>query len=400
MTASFQCRSASPLGTEMPGTVERGKTAAVHVEKLASAVEFAPLVLEIAETRDATSSILLVDDLAHERWTLTVTAHAIRRAGAVPMLTFVLAPRGEFCGCMLQMGMPLSPNEQARLRLAIFAELEQRTEAQGGFLTGPELLNFEVGGVRIPLIDRARGIRNPIEFDSTLSIVSSADGPYDDAVGADGLLRYDFQARDPLGGDNRKLREAMVTQTPIILFEKPMTGIYVPIIAVHVIDEDRIAGHFVIATDEAVWRSYRSGAENPVEKRYVEQLVRKRVHQPVFRARVILAYSHTCAVCRLKHAELLDAAHIIADSDEAGLATVTNGIALCKIHHAAYDRNLLGVSADYIVHINQALLDEVDGPMLRYGLQDMHGVALTVPSRKSDQPSRDALAARFATFRI
>ena len=115
----------------------------------------------------------------------------------------------------------------------------------------------------------------------------------------------------------------------------------------------------------------------------------------MFRARVILAYSRTCAVCRLKHPELLDAAHIIADADEGGLATVTNGMALCKIHHAAYDRNLLGVSADYVVHINQALLDEVDGPMLRHGLQDMHGTALTVPARKADRPSKDALAARF-----
>lgn len=295
--------------------------------------------------------------------------------------------------------MPLSPDEQARLRLAIFAELEQRADARGGFLKGPELLNFRVGGFRIPLIDRARGIRNPIEFDSTLSIVSSADGPYNDAVGADGLLRYDFQARDPMGGDNRKLRQAMTTETPIILFEKPSAGIYVPVIAVHVIDEDRTAGHFVIATDEAVWRSYRSGAENPIEKRYVEQLVRRRVHQPVFRARVIIAYSQTCAVCRLKHPELLDAAHIIADADETGLAAVTNGMALCKIHHAAYDRNLMGVSADYVVHINRALLDEVDGPMLRHGLQDMHGTVLTVPARKSDRPSRENLAARFATFK-
>lgn len=296
------------------------------------------------------------------------------------------------------MGMPLSPDDQAHLRLAIFAELEQRADARGGFLTGPELLNFEVGGVRIPLIDRARGIRNPVEFDSTLSIVSSADGPYTDAVGADGLLRYDFQARDPLGGDNRKLRIAMTTQTPIILFEKPSTGIYVPIIAVHVIDEDRAAGHFVIATDEAVWRAYRSGGENFVEKKYVEQLVRKRVHQPVFRARVILAYSRTCAVCRLKHPELLDAAHIIADSEAEGVATVTNGMALCKIHHAAYDLNLLGVSADYIVHINQALLDEVDGPMLRHGLQDMHGTTLTLPLRRVDRPSQEALATRFEAF--
>ena len=113
---------------------------------------------------------------------------------------------------------------------------------------------------------------------------------------------------------------------------------------------------------------------------------------------MIVAYSQTCAICRLKHVELLDAAHIIPDSEAEGSAHVTNGMALCKIHHAAYDRNLLGVSADYIVHINQALLNEVDGPMLRHGLQDMHGVRLTVPAKAKDHPSKDALAVRFAAF--
>lgn len=299
---------------------------------------------------------------------------------------------------MLEIAMAMSQEQQARLRLEIFADLELLTTARGGFLTTAELLNFEIHGQRFPLIDRARGIRNPVEFDATLSIVSAADGPYDDHTGADGLLRYAFQARDALGGDNRKLREAMDTRTPIILFQKPMTGIYVPVIAVHVIDEDRDAGYFVVATDEAVWRNYKDNTENPLEKRYIEQLVRRRVHQPVFRARVMLAYSRTCAICRLKHPELLDAAHILADSSVLGVAHVTNGMALCKIHHAAYDNDLLGVSPDYVVHINKALLEEVDGPMLKFGLQDMHGVALTLPARASDRPSKEALSARFQTF--
>ena len=38
--------------------------------------------------------ILLVDDLADSRWTLTVTTRALRRAGAESVLPFVLALRG------------------------------------------------------------------------------------------------------------------------------------------------------------------------------------------------------------------------------------------------------------------------------------------------------------------
>ena len=294
--------------------------------------------------------------------------------------------------------MALSSLEQARLRLDAFAELELLIDARGGFATYRELLDFELHGQRFPLIDSNRGIRNPAELDSTLSVVSAVDGPYDDQLGSDGILRYAFRAGDPIGGDNRKLRRAMETRTPIILFEKPMPGIYVPVISAFVIDEDPEARFFLIATDEAVWRAHGSGGAE-IDKRYVAQIVKRRVHQPVFRARVIIAYDRTCAVCRLAHPELLDAAHIIADSDAAGVAHVTNGLALCKIHHAAYDNNLIGISPDYVVQVDKDLLLEVDGPMLKHGIQEMHGTKLTLPARRADWPSRDSLDARFATFR-
>ena len=51
-------------------------------------------------------------------------------------------------------------------------------------------------------------------------------------------------------------------------------------------------------------------------------------------------------LCKLRHAELLDAAHIIADANDEGLPIVPNGLALCKIHHAAFDKNIIGISPD------------------------------------------------------
>ena len=91
----------------------------------------------------------------------------------------------------------------------------------------------------------------------------------------------------------------------------------------------------------------------------------------------MLAYNESCAVCSLHHRELLDAAHIIPDSDPLGrgVPVVANGLALCKIHHAAYDANILGIRPDYVVEIHHRLLDEIDGPMLRHGLQKHHGTA-------------------------
>jgi putative restriction endonuclease len=37
--------------------------------------------------------------------------------------------------------------------------------------------------------------------------------------------------------------------------------------------------------------------------------------------------------------------------------------------------------------------------MLRYGLQDMHGVRLALPSRRGDRPDQQALEERYETFR-
>ena len=81
-----------------------------------------------------------------------------------------------------------------------------------------------------------------------------------------------------------------------------------------------------------------------------------RLHQPLFRAEVMHDYEQRRAVCSLRHADLLDAAHIITDRDEAGASVVGNVVALCEIHHAAYDRNFLGVSPDFVIFINAELM--------------------------------------------
>jgi putative restriction endonuclease len=103
-------------------------------------------------------------------------------------------------------------------------------------------------------------------------------------------------------------------------------------------------------------------------------------------------------VCVLKKVPLLDAAHITADADGDGLPVVTNGLALCKIHHAAYDENILGISPDFVVHINVDVLAEVDGPMLKHGLQEMDQRELWVPMRTREEPDKERLAARFEAF--
>ncbi len=104
-------------------------------------------------------------------------------------------------------------------------------------------------------------------------------------------------------------------------------------------------------------------------RRYAWTRTRQRLHQGAFRELVVSAYDERCAICRLNHPELLDAAHIIPDTEERGIPIVPNGLSLCKIHHAAYDQGILGIDGDYRVHVRKDILRERDGPMLKHGIQ-------------------------------
>ena len=292
-----------------------------------------------------------------------------------------------------------SADEEQALRVAIFSWLDDRQVSGQYEFHWTELRNFHLGGIALPLIDRGRGIRNPGTFESTLSIMTSFKSPYADVLDTAAFAKYDYQrGKNGDRGDNKKLRRALEEQAPLIYFEAVRQGVYVAHYPVYVVADDPTKRVFTITMDESL-RFFGDPAVLPPDQRaYAERTVKTRLHQPAFRAKVMHAYANSCAVCSLKHVELLDAAHIIPDADQDGFANVPNGLALCKIHHAAYDRNLLGITPNYVVRINNALLDEVDGPMLRYGLQDMHGRSLVLPRRKADRPAPDALARRYEEF--
>lgn len=289
--------------------------------------------------------------------------------------------------------------EELGYRQQIMEHLALRVAASGGFLSRGELSAFELGSGRsVRLMDTSKGIWNPRELSATLSIVSSPDGPYDDGEIEGGLFRYDYRAGS-IEGDNTKLRRAGELGLPLILLRKAAAGIYVPVFPVFVVHDDVDRRQFIVAVDESLRLLPDPTKMSEVERRYAERVTRQRLHQSMFRGMVVRAYEVRCAVCRLAHGELLDAAHITADSAESGLAVVSNGLSLCKIHHAAYDRNFLGISPDYRVEINRSLLDEVDGPMLKHGLQEMHGGTLTLPVRRADRPDPGRLSARYDLFR-
>ncbi len=286
---------------------------------------------------------------------------------------------------------------ELHLRQLIFERLADIV-AENGVVSRTELEHLQVGEQHWRVIDRNRGIRNPKELLATLSVISNPKGPYADTHVGDSLYAYDYRAGST-DGDNRKMRRAIELGLPIILLRTIRPGIFVPIFPVYVVADDTDNRRFILALDESLRFVSNPLQLKPAEREYAERIVKQRLHQPEFRGRILLAYQTQCTVCTLRHGKLLDAAHIIGDNQQHGLPIVQNGLSLCKIHHAAFDANLLGISPDYVVHINRDLMDEIDGPMLRHGLQEMDGRLLTLPARASDRPGADRLAERFDEFR-
>jgi putative restriction endonuclease len=295
--------------------------------------------------------------------------------------------------------------DELQVREAAMRFLDERERHTGGLLRFDDVRAFTWHGDALPLLDLQRGIRKPRQLSAALSFrtvwsLRPEERPYADGEGEDGYLRYKWRGDDPLHPENVALRSAMEQKLPLIWFNGVASGVYVAVRPVWLIAEEPLAQQFVVAldADQMVTWHESVAAALPLRRAYAERVTKQRLHQPLFRARVLIAYDKRCALCRLKHPELLDAAHIRSDS-VGGEPVVPNGIAMCKIHHAAFDQDLLGVRPDLKVEVRASVLAEIDGPMLLHGLQEMHGSQLTVPTHKSSRPDVTLLEERYERFR-
>jgi putative restriction endonuclease len=292
------------------------------------------------------------------------------------------------------------------IRLAIFNFLARQVELHGDVLPRKILQDgLTYDGARVPLMG-PQGIFKPaLMRDMPLSIttapmVPGKERPYEDEIGEGGLINYKYRGTDPQHRENSGLRRAMQSQTPLVYLYGIVPGYYMPVWPVFVVGDDPASLSFTVAVDEAhvLIADEAPTVATEIRRQYVTRLTRQRLHQAGFRERVIHAYRETCSVCNLRHHELLDAAHILPDSHPKGEPTVPNGLALCKLHHAAFDSNIIGVRPDLVIQVSQKVLDEIDGPMLLHGLQGFHGRSITVPRQQSLQPNSDSLEERYERF--
>ncbi len=245
-------------------------------------------------------------------------------------------------------------------------------------------------------IHRAKEQHGP----AALTLLTAQNGPYDDFDDVEGgVVHYLYRAGDVDQPDNRALRSAVELQAPLIYFRGIGDGQYAVIAPMFVVADDPLAG--VVQLEKGLPYMDVQGeglVSSPAARREEFAMVARRLDQVRFRRDVLRVYRGRCAVCSLKERELVEAAHIIGWREPDGIAAVVNGLALCAIHHRAYDRNLMGIDPDGTVHIGHRLLNEIDGPMLKSGLQGFHGAMILQPKRPEHRPEPERLRVRFEQF--
>lgn len=300
--------------------------------------------------------------------------------------------------------------DDSLVRVAAFRFLEEqaRLSGDGTFRRTVLQRGFDYQGTRVPLLGpqgifKPKLLRDAPLSITTVPIVEGSSRPYDDAFGQDGLLRYRYRGTDPAHHENRGLRLAMQRKLPLIYFHGIVTGLYAAEWPIFIVGDDPGRLTFTVSVDERRFASLGVIDEeiepSGIRRRYATRVFRQRLHQAEFRERVVAAYQRHCAICQLKRNELLEAAHIVADADPLGEPDVPNGIALCKLHHAAFDSYLIGIRPDYVVEVREDVRKETDGPMLVHGLQGFHGSTLLVPHSEALQPDRALLEVRYQLFR-
>ena len=301
-------------------------------------------------------------------------------------------------------------DEDIQIRTAAFGHVRQLAEFESPLSAASLEKGFEFKGSRIHLLSRALGIFKPKEMGTVLSVRTGVPRKgrkvwHDDQRNVhrqiydqDETVEYSFEPGAPNTGNNLRLRVAWEQKFPVIYFLGVAPALYHALMPTYIANWNpvlrKVSLEFGLPD-----QSMLSPPQSANERRYALQTVKQRLHQAAFREMVIDAYGGRCALSRLGEPRLLDAAHIVSDKDELlGQPAVVNGMPLSKLHHAAFDADLIGIDPDFSVHVSERLLDQRDGPVLE-AMKQLQDRKLHLPKEARNYPDRDRLAERFERFR-
>ena len=109
---------------------------------------------------------------------------------------------------------------------------------------------------------------------------------------------------------------------------------------------------------------------------------------PNFRHKVLTAYGYKCAICgfdcRLGHTPIgLEAAHIKWHQSK-GPSTVDNGIAMCALHHKAFDRGVFSIDDNYLLLVNK---NAYGSKIFSILFKKNEGNKISLPPSKHENPN-------------
>ncbi|WP_157140189.1 HNH endonuclease [Roseibium aggregatum] len=128
-------------------------------------------------------------------------------------------------------------------------------------------------------------------------------------------------------------------------------------------------------------------SEIDAKRKFAVHAAKRALRANDFSRRVLGAYQHRCAMCDMQ-LRLIDGAHIVP-VEHSGNDQTSNGIALCALHHRAYDRSLVTFDPDFKVHVNEGLVKRLDAEDRAGGLKDFRDrlrPIINLPPDKKDRP--------------
>jgi len=260
---------------------------------------------------------------------------------------------------------------------------------------------FEYEGEQIKLVSWGRGIFKPEQLsDGPLTVVSSLGSTYaDESLDGDVML-YDYAPASFDWANQGLQRLSQVGRVVLMLKQvksKPGSEymIFAPVV---VMGYDDTARKFRLDLSASRRVGVGAAVQPPptiYARRYAESMARVRLHQAYFRRDTLSAYASKCCVCRLRERPLLDAAHIVADGADGGVASVKNGLSMCPTHHRAFDRHLLLVTSDYKIDIRRDLLSDASGEATKRYLLDFVGREIDLPRDKRYRPDPELLQTKW-----
>ncbi len=136
-----------------------------------------------------------------------------------------------------------------------------------------------------------------------------------------------------------------------------------------------------------------SDSENETIRRVELIQTMRAFRESRFRPQVLQAYSYCCAICNCA-LKLVDAAHIIPVNHPRSTDEIDNGIALCRLHHSAYDNGLLGIRSNHGIILNPDALSRLRDASLLSGLEEFRNALprnIRVPASREAGPRPENL---------